>query len=250
MNVTLRLQPEEQGRRAHMTEEFVFHPQLDENGQPVIVSSPTPAGPAGNWLDSALAATLSITEPGDLPASLNGIPFSHVKFTDRDWVRFLRRYEDWPDQPEPRTSKRLTSGLVIAEPDGRFWLVHPTNRFGGVEATFPKGRLEPGLSLVVNAIKEGWEESGILAEPLGWLCDVDRTKTVTRYYMARRVAGSPVDAGWESQAVSLVPASTLLEYLNRPNDRKILPAIAAWRARAQRRASALRADAICAPALL
>lgn len=31
--------------------------------------------------------------------------------------------------------------------------------------------------------------------------------------------------GWESQAVSLVPADQLAAFLNRPNDRKVLPAL-------------------------
>ena len=146
----------------------------------------------------------------------------------------LIRLKDFKEPPLPKTEKRLTSGLVIAEPDGRFWVVHPSNRYGGVAATFPKGRLDAGLTLVVNAVKEAWEESGLIAEPLSWLCDIDRTKTVTRYYVAKRTGGTPENVGWESQAVSLVPAESLLDYLNRPNDRKILPHLALWIAATKR----------------
>ena len=117
----------------------IFHPQLDENGEPVAVSRPTRSSHVSAWGDSGAAATFSITDPMLLPAVLNGI-----------------------------------------EPDRRIWLVHPTNQFGGVEATFPKGRLEPGLTLAANAVKEGWEESGLDARPLEWLCDIERTKTITR----------------------------------------------------------------------
>ena len=81
------------------------------------------------------------------------------------------------------------------------------------------------LTLAANAVKEGWEESGLDARPLEWLCDIERTKTITRYYLAFRAAGTPADMGWESQAVSLVPADQLAAFLNRPNDRKVLPAL-------------------------
>ncbi|MDO5531334.1 NUDIX hydrolase [Sutterella sp.] len=208
-----------------------FHPQPDENGSPVPVFTPTPATSAETWLEPTLSATCSVTERPVLPRSLNGIDFTEEHLGEDDWKHLMKQYRRWKDAPTPVIAKRRTSGLVIVEPDGRYWIVHPTNQFGGASATFPKGRLEPGLSLLVNGVKEAWEESGILAEPLEYLCDVDRTKTVTRYYIARRLAGSPAFAGWESQAVSLVPAWELLKFFNRPNDQKILPYLAAWQLR-------------------
>ncbi len=207
-------------------EALYFHPARDENGDPVPVFSPTSGSAPGTWLNPDEAATWSVTHPGILPERLNGIPFTHEEMGENDWRALMKRCRKFPEPPEPESPKRRTSGLVIIEPDQRIWLAHPTNQFGDVEATFPKGRLEPGLSLVVNAVKEGWEESGIVAEPLSYLCDIERTKTITRYYLARRTAGSPKDAGWESQAVSLVPPHELLHFLNRPNDRKVLPFIA------------------------
>lgn len=206
--------------------ETIYHPRPGELGERVAVCEPSRSGPPEAWRNPAAAATCSITDPVGLPLGLNGIPFTHETLGDEDWKRLMKRYADRPEPPLPKTEKRLTSGLVIAEPDGRFWLVHPTNRFADVAATFPKGRLEPGLTLRVNAVKEAWEESGLVCDPVEYLCDIERTKTVTRYYWARRLAGSPADAGWESQAVSLVPASALLDFLNRPNDRRILPFIA------------------------
>lgn len=199
----------------------LFHPQPGELGEKVPVTHPSRSGPVSAWQDPSAPATFSLTDPVELPPSINGIAFTHEHLGEADWERMMGTFAGRPEPPEPASPKRRTSGLVIAEPDGRFWLVHPTNQFGGVEATFPKGRLEPGLSLIVNAVKEAWEESGILADPGQYLCDVERTKTITRYYMARRIAGTPADAGWESQAVSLVPAAELLHFLNRPNDRKV-----------------------------
>lgn len=208
------------------TPAIFFHPQPDETGAPVPVFRPTPATAPGTWLDPQARATYSVTERARLPKSLNGVAFTHESLGTDDWARFIRLYRDFPEPPEPESPKRRTSGVVMVEPDHRIWIVHPTNQFGDVEATFPKGRLEPGLTLLVNALKECWEESGLVAQPLAYLCDVERTKTVTRYYLARRTAGSPADVSWESQAVTLVPAHGLLALLNRPNDRRILPFLA------------------------
>ena len=55
-------------------------------------------------------------------------------------------------------------------------------------------------------------------EITGFLGDVDRSATTTRYYTAKRVGGDPTDCGWETQAVSLVPRTLLYHVLNNSND--------------------------------
>ena len=52
-------------------------------------------------------------------------------------------------------------------------------------------------------------------------------QTETRFYLALRITGSPVLAGWESQAVGLVPVDDLTLFLNREYDRKVVPYVAA-----------------------
>ncbi|MCP5179002.1 MAG: NUDIX hydrolase [Pseudomonadales bacterium] len=125
---------------------------------------------------------------------------------------------------------KAASGAVVVEPDGRVWTVSPTNAFGGYTNTFPKGSLDAGhqLSLKANAIKEVFEESGLRVELLGFLVDTKRTTSTTRYYVARRVAGTPADMGWESQAVHLVPAKTLSHFASHPNDKPIIAALLQW----------------------
>ena len=49
--------------------------------------------------------------------------------------------------------KAPAAGAVVLEPEGRVWVIHPSNAFGGYRATFPKGKQEPGLSLEQTAIK-------------------------------------------------------------------------------------------------
>jgi hypothetical protein len=42
---------------------------------------------------------------------------------------------------------------------------------------------------------------------------------VSRYYWAKRVGGTPAAAGWESQAVSLVPKDMLKDFLDQAVDK-------------------------------
>jgi 8-oxo-dGTP pyrophosphatase MutT (NUDIX family) len=125
----------------------------------------------------------------------------------------------------PKQGKKLAAGVVVMEPDGRFWLVAPTNAFGGYKATFPKGRLEPGMSPQATAIKEAFEEAGLQVEITGLIGDFERSTTITRYYTARRIGGLPTQMCWESQAVMLVPKSQLLKVLNHANDHSVIHAL-------------------------
>lgn len=136
------------------------------------------------------------------------------------------------DEPpwSPVAGRKSASGAVVVEADRRVWVVSPTNRFGGYTHTFPKGGLDPeeGLSLKANALKEVLEETGLRVELTGFLADVVRTTSVTRYYVARRVGGNPADMGWESQAVHLVPAACLDAFVSHDRDKPILKALAGW----------------------
>jgi 8-oxo-dGTP pyrophosphatase MutT (NUDIX family) len=104
-------------------------------------------------------------------------------------------------------------------------VIHPSNAFGGYRATFPKGKQEPGLSLEQTAIKETFEEAGLIITLSGWLIDVPRSSTVCRYFLARRIGGTPATMGWESQAVSLVPRERLSDVLQHSNDQPLLVAL-------------------------
>jgi ADP-ribose pyrophosphatase YjhB (NUDIX family) len=118
--------------------------------------------------------------------------------------------------------KSIGSGVIITEPDGRIWMVEPTNHFGGYENTFPKGTAEAGLSLQANAIKETYEESGLKVRITGVLGDYERTTSVARFYLAERTGGTPTGAGPESQAVKLAPLHEARRLANKPVDQKIL----------------------------
>lgn len=152
-----------------------------------------------------------------MPDSLNGLPFSSGAAQLAHWEALadLARF----DEPAFDTNGlNSAAGVVLIEPDKRVWIVHPTNGFAGYSATFPKGTRDPGRSLRATAVRECFEESALLAELCGWLADVDRSASRTRYYLGRRVGGTPADMGWESQAVSLVPPQALGTLLDSPHD--------------------------------
>jgi 8-oxo-dGTP pyrophosphatase MutT (NUDIX family) len=120
------------------------------------------------------------------------------------------------------------AGAVIVEDDGRVWLVAPSNRFGGYSATFPKGRADSGATLQCTAIRETFEEAGLHVQLGAFLADSRRTLTYTRYYIARRIGGTPAAMGWETQAVHLVPIAQLERVASHHNDFPVIKAAREW----------------------
>ncbi len=201
-----------------------YHPKLNDKGEKVGLYNPTVPNLAGLADPSAIA---TITPGCQMPEGLNGIPFAPwVAPEDESMWDYVDGVQD--DMPEPPLhcglGKAPASGLIIQEPDGRVWVVSPSNKFGGYTNTFPKGKQENDeLSLQANAVKEAWEEAGIKAEIVSFLGDVERTTSMTRYYLARRVAGNPAaDVTWESQAISLVPVSKLKGFLDAKVDHQVV----------------------------
>ncbi|KFI06580.1 NUDIX hydrolase [Massilia sp. BSC265] len=197
-----------------------FHPKQDEYGAPVALHFPTPPTSVDSWLDPQQLAT--VVPQGVLPAALCGIPFEawrDAPQNDAGWAVVAGQDAPFDEPPfVPAPGKRVAAGVVIVESDGRVWVVHPSNGFGGYPATFPKGTLDPGMLLRATAIREAYEESGLRVALSGYLMDLTRSRSRTRYYLGRRVGGCPSDMGWESQAVSLVPRALLGKLLVNPND--------------------------------
>jgi ADP-ribose pyrophosphatase YjhB (NUDIX family) len=206
-----------------MNRRWSVHPRLDDAGRPVALERPSVPTPLSTWSDEdAVACTVP---DGPMPASLGGIPFGpwlDVPRGETAWRTVPGRLPSLVEPPLPASPGRApASGAVVVEPDGRVWLVSPSNRFGGHEHTFPKGRLDGDTDPQVQAIREAWEESGLRIEIFGLVGDFRRTVTTTRYYLARRVGGTPSAMGWESQAVSLVPMRRLREFLTSSVDRAV-----------------------------
>ena len=203
------------------------HPRPDDKGKPVVIKHPSLPSPFTTWLDPSAVVTVT----PDWPAihSLNGLtlsPWASVPKTSAEWAKVPGRMADL--QVAPLTVPghlKPAAGVVIEEPDGRVWLVAPSNGFGGYQATFPKGRVEYGVDLQATAIREAFEESGLQVAITGHLADTPRSQTMTRYFTARRVGGTPSAMGWESQAVHLVPKADLAKFLSSPYDAPLLKAL-------------------------
>jgi len=172
-----------------------------------------------DWSDRS--KIFSIKPKEQTPKSLNGIPMISKNFSS--WNSLTSTIEE-PSESVFGSGKKA-AGCIVLEKDGRVWVVHPTNQFGGYSATFPKGTLESGMSLQATAVKETFEESGLLVKITGFAIDVRRTTSVARYYFAQRIGGDPADMGWESEMVSLVPVSKLHAIVNHPADKPIVDLI-------------------------
>ncbi|MEY4752585.1 MAG: hypothetical protein RJA44_260 [Pseudomonadota bacterium] len=207
----------------------MWHPQTDNAGQPVRIHQPHQSTAPECWLQPQALATLAAGDA--MPqAGLHGVPFApwlDAPPTTPQWADVAGQLKLAESPLKLSSGKKAAAGAVIEEPDGRIWVVAPTNGFGGYTRTFPKGRVEPGLSLQASAIKEVWEEAGLRIEITALLGDFERSMTVTRYYRARRIGGTPAAMGWESQSVSLVPLQQLPALLTNPNDAPILKLLGA-----------------------
>lgn len=207
-----------------------LHPRTDDAGQPVELETPSRPTALASWDDPGQIAT--VVPDGPMPQSLNGIAlaaWTGVPNKASGWLELAAQnagaFADPPMLSAP--GKPAASGVVILESDGRVWVVSPSNQYGDYVNTFPKGKLDPGMGLRANALKEAFEESGLQVILTGFLCDSVRSTSVTRYYTARRVGGHPGDMGWESQAVHLVPRELLSSVVAHPNDQGVLQALAA-----------------------
>lgn len=217
------------GEADHRAMPVHHHAQADDNGKAVVIKRPSHASAPSTWHNPDAVATF--VPDGDVPLSLNGVPL-------RSWRDHPTTTEGWDfadgindDLPEPAftlpTGKKAAAGVIIEEPDGRVWLVAPTNQFGGYRSSFPKGTADLELSLQGTALKECFEETGLQIKITGFVGDFERTTSKARIYRAKRVGGSPVDMGWESQAVHLSPKGRLYDQLNMWTDHPIAEAVGA-----------------------
>ena len=172
-----------------------------------------------------------VVPDGPMPDKLHRVPFERwhaATAAPQEWEALAKRH--WIDEPPfvvPAGLDRTAAGAVVREPDGRIWLVAPTNQFAGYQATFPKGTLD-GKSMQATALVEVFEETGLQIRLKRHLVDVARSSSYTRFYLAERLGGYPGDMCWETQAVMLVPVNQLMDHLNNPHDWAIVDAIRAF----------------------
>ncbi|MCK9504762.1 MAG: NUDIX hydrolase [Porticoccaceae bacterium] len=204
---------------------MVFHPKPGEHGKPVKLSKPSTPTPLDAWADPNAFA--QVVPQGPMPEHINGVPISSwtdAPTTNEGWEALVSNLNFEEPDFKPVAGLKPAAGVVTVEPDGRVWAFAPSNAYGGYTATFPKGRLD-GLSTRAAAIKEAYEETGLRVELIGFLVDVLRTTTCSRYYLARRIGGNPADMGWEAQAVMLLPAASTASIIDHPSDKPILKAL-------------------------
>lgn len=223
------VRPHQRGPAAANEPEAQHHPKPGENGEPVLVKRPHHASAPSTWHNPDAVATF--VPGGDVPLEINGVPLRRWKdhpTTSAGWEYAEGISDDLVEPPfRTKPGKTAAAGVVIFEPDGRVWAIHPTNGFGGMDCTWPKGGAEDGMSLQSSALKEAWEESGLKVRITGFIGDYERSTSVARMYRAVRVGGCPTDSTWEAQGVSLIPKSLLHDMMTNSVDRDIATAAGA-----------------------
>lgn len=206
----------------------IEHPCKNEDGETVYIRRPHQPSPLSDWHDATQIAT--VVPAGAMPLHLNGVAFRSwegVPQSEAQWRSCVANARFVEPSFEVPAGKLPAAGAVVLEPDGRVWIVAPSNQFAGNLATFPKGHVDRGSALRQTAVRECFEESGLRVELMAHLIDMTRSKTHNRYYLARRIGGTPADMGWESQAVHLAPLAALGDLLNNPGDHVVLKALMA-----------------------
>lgn len=198
------------------------HPKLSDAGEPVVISKPSTPTPDTTWEDASKTAVFTPT--GNAPVSIGKVEMKSWNPPQDGWSKIPGTKEslDIRKPFEPIAGKKTGAGVIVVEDDGRIWLISPTNEFGGYKNTFPKGTVDPNLTMQENAIKEAWEETGLKVDIIGVLGDYERGTSKARYYIATRSGGSPKDMGWEAQAVNLATIADAKSLLNQQVDQKIL----------------------------
>jgi ADP-ribose pyrophosphatase YjhB (NUDIX family) len=206
-----------------------YHPRPNDQGNPVELKHPHQPTAFAAWGQPNCLATVTPDSP--MPATVAGLAIAAWQAAPTSNAGWKQLAATMAFEEPPVTAATVgllpASGAVVVEPDGRVWVVSPSNWFGGYANTFPKGKneLAQALCLRANALKEVFEEAGLQVELTGFLCDSVRSTSVTRYYLARRLGGNPAGMSWESQAVHLVPAAQLAAFVSHPNDQAILAAL-------------------------
>ena len=203
---------------------MTIHPRKNNNHEPVPLKLPHQPTPLTTWDNPHQTAV--VVPDGPMPAALHGVRFAPWADAPKERGGWLRLAEscDFKEPEFDPMGMPPASGAVIVEPDGRAWLVAPSNAYGGYKATYPKGKTS-GMDMKATALKEVFEESGLQVEIFEHLIDITKTGSRTRYYLARRIGGTPADMGWESQAAMLVPLEDLKAHLNQAVDHAVVDAL-------------------------
>jgi hypothetical protein len=203
----------------------MFHPRKNEQGGAVKLKNPSTATPISTWAEQGAIAR--VVPDGDMPLQVNGLatgPWTGAPTTIAEWEALASTMDiDEPPFNAPAGYTKA-AGVVVCEPDGRVWVVAPSNGWAGYDATFPKGTME-GKSTKATALVEAYEESGLAVRLTKFLIDVKRSASYTRYFLGERVGGNPADMCWETQAVMLVPRAALPQVLNNSRDIPIIEAL-------------------------
>jgi len=200
-------------------------PEVEEVKEPKPKKPKVPKTPK---TDPALAdpngTVIWSKEPLYEGQKLNGVAITPAK--DGYWRQVKDvQLADEPALPALPPGQRMSTGVVIIEPDGRIWVVEPKDHFGGYEHTFPKGGLEKALSAQQNALKEAYEESGLSAKVTGYVGDFAGTTGTTRYYLAQRTGGAPWLSDDETVTVKLAPMNAAKGLLNTERDQAVFAAV-------------------------
>lgn len=121
----------------------MFHPSKNDIGDPVWLHSPSPSMQFSTWQDPTAIAC--VVPDGELPTQLNGLdiaPYATLPQNAAHWEALADTMPIHESEFDTPTGYNKAGGAIICEPDGRVWVVAPSNAFAGYLAT-PLLKSEP-----------------------------------------------------------------------------------------------------------
>ncbi|MQA25180.1 MAG: NUDIX domain-containing protein [Micromonosporaceae bacterium] len=137
-----------------------------------------------------------------------------------------------PAGPLRRVEEVSAGGLVVHDREGQLAgvLIAKHDRRGRLVWSLPKGHVEEGETLEQTAAREVYEETGVTAEVIDRLGEVDywfvlgdrKIHKTVHHFLLRWVAGELSDRDVEVVEVAWVPLSEIPDRLAYPDERRLI----------------------------
>jgi 8-oxo-dGTP pyrophosphatase MutT (NUDIX family) len=127
--------------------------------------------------------------------------------------------------PKPNLTGDNEAGDFAAMSRDAVLLFKPKGEYGGYKLSLPKGTVDKGESLEKAAVRETYEETGVLTKPVAYLGDFKTNTSITRMFIGYAIGGAPYTGPNSESDATVVYPFALRDY---PNEGDTEPTYDKW----------------------